>query len=157
MVGYMGHKGAHVPQTSVRKYPAILALTARPSGAIIPKQKFLKFSLNGGGNTFDIEFDEKGRLYSGDNGTSRGQYYKQGAYFIKNLGKHGAYTNPYTFGHLLTWHCRARKLRFTHAFVKYGGNSLPERYNGHMIAINPLQSYIQLTKFVENGSTFKKH
>lgn len=120
-----------------------------------PQTKVFEIFAEGGGNTFDIEFDEKGRLYSGDNGTSRGQYYKQGAYFIKNLGKHGAYTNPYTFGHLANMALQGEETRFTHAFVKYGGNSLPERYNGHMIAINPLQSYIQLTKFVENGSTFK--
>src|SRR5205085_11982040 len=119
-----------------------------------PQTKIFEVFAEGGGNTFDIEIDEKGRLYSGDNGTSRGQYYKQGAYFVKNPGKHGAYTNAYAFGHLANMALEGEETRFTHAFVKYEGNSLPERYNGQMIAINPLQSYVQVTKFVHNGSTF---
>ena len=44
-----------------------------------------------------FEIDEKGRIYSGHNGAERGQYYKQGAYYVKNWGKHGALTNPYAF------------------------------------------------------------
>ena len=120
-----------------------------------PQTKVFEIFAEGGGNTFDVEIDEKGRLYSGDNGTSRGQYYKQGGYFVKNLGKHGAFTNPYAFGNLPNMALKGEETRFTHAFVKYDGNSLPQRYSGHMIAINPLQSYVQLTKFEQNGSTFK--
>ena len=120
-----------------------------------PHTKVFEVFAEGGGNTFDVEIDEKGRLYSGDNGTSRGQYYKQGAYFVKNLGKHGSFTNAYTFGNLPNMALQGEETRFTHAFVKYAGNSLPPRYNGRMIAINPLQSYVQLTRFEPNGSTFK--
>lgn len=120
-----------------------------------PHTNVFEVFAEGGGNTFDVEIDEKGRLYSGDNGTSRGQYYKQGAYFVKNLGKHGSFTNPYTFGNLPNMALQGGETRFTHAFVKYAGNSLPQRYNGRMIAINPLQSYVQLTRFEANGSTFK--
>lgn len=120
-----------------------------------PETKIFEVFAEGGGNTFDVEIDEKGRLFSGDNGTSRGQYYKQGGYFVRNLGKHGEFTNPYTFGHLANMALTGEEIRFTHAFVKYAGGSLPSRYNGHMIALNPLQSYLQLTKFEPNGSTFK--
>ena len=55
-----------------------------------PETKVFEIFAEGGGNTFDVEIDEKGRLYSGDNGTDHGQYYKQGGYFVRNLGKHGA-------------------------------------------------------------------
>lgn len=120
-----------------------------------PGSRVFEIFAEGGGNTFDVEIDEKGRLYSGDNGTSHGQYYKQGAYFVRNLGKHGAYTNPYTFGHLPNMELQGEEVRFTHAFVRYEGNNLPQRYNDHMIAINPLQSYVQLVRFEPNGSTFK--
>ena len=120
-----------------------------------PETKVFEIFAEGGGNTFDVEIDEKGRLYSGDNGNSRGQYYKQGGYFVRNLGKHGAYTNPYTFGHLANMQLQGDETRFTHAFVRYRGNSLPTRFNDHMIAINPLNSFVQLTKFEPNGSTFK--
>jgi putative membrane-bound dehydrogenase-like protein len=120
-----------------------------------PETKVFEIFAEGGGNTFDVEIDEKGRLYSGDNGTDHGQYYKQGAYFVRNLGKHGAYTNPYTFGHLPNMKLQGEEQRFTHAFVRYEGNNLPQRYNDHMIAINPLQSYVLLARFEQNGSTFK--
>jgi putative membrane-bound dehydrogenase-like protein len=120
-----------------------------------PETKVFEIFAEGGGNTFDVEIDGKGRLYSGDNGTDHGQYYKQGAYFVRNLGKHGAYTNPYTFGHLPNMKLQGEEQRFTHAFVRYEGNNLPQRYNDHMIAINPLQSYVLLVRFEPNGSTFK--
>lgn len=117
--------------------------------------KVFEIFAEGGGNTFDVEIDDKGRLYSGDNGTDHGQYYKQGGYFVRNLGKHGAYTNPYTFGRLPNMKLQGEEQRFTHAFVRYDGNNLPARYNDHMIAINPLQSYVLLVRFEQNGSTFK--
>lgn len=109
----------------------------------------------GGGNTFDVEIDAKGRLYSGDNGVSRGQYYKQGAYYVRNFGKHGALTNPYSFGHLANMDLQGEKVRFTHAFIKYEGAALSPRYEGRMMAVNPLQGYVQLSRFEQNGSTFR--
>lgn len=120
-----------------------------------PETQVFEVYAEGGGNTFDVEIDAKGRLYSGDNGTSRGQYYKQGAYYTRNFGKHGALSNPYAFGFLPNMELKGEKVRFTHAFVKYEGGALPERYEGRMIAINPLQGYVQLSAFQENGSTFR--
>jgi glucose/arabinose dehydrogenase len=108
----------------------------------------------GGGNTFDIEIDAQGRIYSGDNGIYRGQYYKQGAYYVRNFGKHGALTNPFAFGFLSNMALTGDKARFTHAFVKYEGGAFPPAYDGRMIAINPLQSFVQLSRFEANGSTF---
>ncbi len=119
-----------------------------------PVTQVFEVFAEGGGNTFDVEVDEKGRLYSGDNGTARGQYYKQGGYFPKNLGKHGVYTNPYAFGNLKHMELKGDLKRFTHAFIRYGGGTLPSRYENQMIALNPLQSYIQLTRFEDNGSSF---
>lgn len=120
-----------------------------------PESKVFEVFAEGGGNTFDIEIDEKGRIYSGDNGTSRGQYYKQGAYYPRNFGKHGALTNPYAFGHLSNMGLDGERIRFTHAFVKYEGVGLPQQYAGKMIAINPLHGFVQLSRFESNGSTFR--
>jgi putative heme-binding domain-containing protein len=119
-----------------------------------PETKVFEIFAEGGGNTFYIEIDEKGRFFSGHNGNERGQYYKQGGYYIKNVDKHGAVTNPYAFGFLPNMKLTGDKLRFTHAFIKYQGASLPVRFNGQMIAINPLQNYVQLSSFDNNGSTF---
>ncbi|MCB0689761.1 MAG: hypothetical protein KDC53_24645, partial [Saprospiraceae bacterium] len=120
-----------------------------------PERKTFEIFAEGGGNTFDVELDEKGRLYSGDNGNDRGQYYKQGAYYVKNWGKHGPHTNPYSFGYLPNMALEGDKKRFTHAWIKYEENRLPLRYRNKMLAINPLQSYIQMTRLEPNGSTFR--
>ena len=120
-----------------------------------PDTQIFELFAEGGGNTFDVEIDEKGRIYSGDNGVDRGVYYKQGAYYEKNWGKHGALTNPHAFGYLPNMPLEGEKVRFTHAWIKYDGGSLPPRYQDVVIAINPLQSYVQLTRLESFGSTFK--
>lgn len=112
------------------------------------------FAEGGGNNAFHVEIDEKGRIFSGSNGTDRGPYYKQGAYYVKSWGKHGPLTNPYAFGYLPNMQLKGEKKRFTHALVKYEGATLPDRYHGSMIAINPLQNYVQLGRFESAGSTF---
>ncbi|RPE08821.1 dehydrogenase [Chitinophaga lutea] len=108
----------------------------------------------GGGNTFNIEFDSKGRLFSGDNGYGRGPNFKQGGYYPKSLGKHGPYTNGYTFGNLPSMKLTGEKKRFTHSLIRYEETSLPDKYQGKMIAVNPLLNYVQLTRFEPSGSTF---
>ena len=122
-----------------------------------PETEIFELFAEGGGNTFHVEIDAKGRIYSGDNGVSRGQYYKQGGYYEKNWGKHGALTNPYAFGFLPNMILDGDKKRFTHAWIKYEANALPVKYRDRMIAINPLLNYIQLTDMVHNGSTFSNH
>jgi len=119
-----------------------------------PGKQIFEIFAEGGGNTFHIELDSKGRIYSGDNGIHRGQYYKQGAYYVKNLGKHGLHTNPYAFGNLANMKLVGEEVRFTHGFIRYEGGNLPERYNDRMIAMNPLRNNLQLTRFEKNGSTF---
>ena len=122
-----------------------------------PKSMVFEIYAEGGGNTFHVEIDAKGRIYSGTNGTTRGQYYKQGAYYTKNWGKHGALTNPYSFGYLPDMNFHGDKIRFTHAWIKYEGAALPSAYHNKMLAINPLHNYVQMTRMEANGSTFTTH
>jgi len=116
---------------------------------------FELFSEGGGNNAFNVEFDRKGRVFSGTNGYDRGPYYKQGAYYIKSWGKHGPLTNPYAFGYLPNMPLEGEKKRFTHSLIKYEGAALPAHYNDLMFAINPLHNFIQLTAFTEKGSSFE--
>ena len=117
--------------------------------------KVFEVFAEGGGNTFNVEFDSKGRLYSGNNNADRGPYYKQGGYYPRSLGKHGPYTNPYTFGNLDNMELEGEKVRFTHSLIRYEGGKLPLAYEGKMIAINPLLNYVQLGRFEPKGSTFR--
>ncbi len=120
-----------------------------------PESQVFEVFAEGGGNTFDVEIDDKGRIFSGDNGTTRGRYYKQGAYYLRNLGKHGAFTNPYALGHLPDMELKGDKVRFTHALVRYQEQNLPPKYQDRMIAINPMQNFVQLSRFDVSGSTFR--
>ena len=120
-----------------------------------PEKKVFEVFAEGGGNTWHVEIDEKGRIFSGHNGTTRGMYFKQGAYYGKNWGKHGDLTNPYAFGILSDMKMTGDEIRFTHAWIKYEGSSLPEQYNGNIFSLNSLQNYVQLSTLEENGSTFK--
>ncbi len=66
-----------------------------------PTQKLFELFAEGGGNTWSLSFDSKGRLFSGTNrGAARGVHYAQGGYYIKSFSKHGPLTNPFAFGFL---------------------------------------------------------
>ncbi|SHM74797.1 putative membrane-bound dehydrogenase domain-containing protein [Cyclobacterium lianum] len=119
------------------------------------KQTFELFAEGGGNNPFYLEFDRKGRIFSGSNGYGRGPYYKQGAYYVKSWGKHGALTNPYAFGHLPNMSLTGENKRFTHAVMMYEADLLPPKYRGMMMALNPLHHYIQLTELEASGSSFE--
>jgi putative membrane-bound dehydrogenase-like protein len=116
---------------------------------------FELFAEGGGNNPFNLEFDSKGRIFSGSNGSDRGPYYKQGGYYIKSWGKHGPLTNPYAFGVLPNMPLEGKPQRFTHGLVRYEANSLPERYHGKLLAINPLHNYLQVTRLEPLGSSFR--
>ncbi len=119
-----------------------------------PETQVFEIFAEGGGNTFHVEIDAKGRVYSGDNGSARGFYYKQGGYYQKNWGKHGALTNPYALGYIKGMDLTGERTRFTHAWIKYEGGSFPDGYNDKIIAINPLQNFVQVTRLEKQGSTF---
>lgn len=120
-----------------------------------PDTKIFEIFGEGGGNTFNVEIDSKGRIYSGHNGYGRGPYYKQGGYYLKSWGKHGPLTNPYAFGYLPDMEFAGEKVRFTHAILRYEGGQFPARYEENFIALNPLQGNVVLSDFEINGSTIR--
>jgi putative membrane-bound dehydrogenase-like protein len=120
-----------------------------------PEKHIYEIFAEGGGNAFGVEFDDKGRLFSGHNGgDTRGFHYMQGAYLRKGFEKHGELSNPYAFGYFP--HMDGTKgERFTHNFIIYHGGALPERYNGKLFGVEPLQGRVVLSDITPDGSTFK--
>ncbi|QDU74892.1 Cytochrome c [Bremerella volcania] len=109
----------------------------------------------GGGNTFAVEFDAKGRLYSGHNGgNTRGFHYVEGGYYQKSWGKHGALTNPHAYGYFPAMK-HAPVERFSHTLVKYESDTLPTRYHEHLIAPVPLHNYVAVSQMSPDGSTWQ--
>lgn len=122
-----------------------------------PETRRYEIFAEGGGNSFGLEIDSKGRIYSGHNGNdTRGFHYIQGGYFQKGFDKHGALSNPFTFGYFLPMtHHKAP--RFTHTFVIYEGAALPDEYRGQLFGVFPLQSQVVRSVVETDRSSFKTH
>ncbi len=152
-----GAQGSTV--TGVVKKPGSREQPVRTSGQQIwryhPEQRIYEVFAEGGGNSFGCEIDEKGRIYSGHNGgDTRGFHYVQGGYYRKGFGKHGPLSNPYAFGYFeqMKHHSVAR---FTHNFIIYEENTLPQRFRGQLFGVEPLQGQVVLSSFKPYQSSFE--
>ncbi|MCA9038843.1 MAG: c-type cytochrome [Planctomycetaceae bacterium] len=120
-----------------------------------PVTKEYEIFAEGGGNAFGVEFDSKGRLFSGHNGANtRGFHYVQGGYYHKGFEKHGPLSNPFTFGYFPMMKSHDVE-RFTHDFIVYEGSALPEKYDGKIYGVEPLQGRIVYCDFLPDQSSFK--
>ena len=109
----------------------------------------------GGGNTFGVEISEKGEIFSGHNGgDTRGFHYEQGGYSRKGFGKHGPLSNPYAFGYYANMKHHSVP-RFTHNFIIYEENVLPDEYRGRLFGIEPLQGQVVMSDFQPDQSSFQ--
>jgi putative heme-binding domain-containing protein len=122
-----------------------------------PELKRYEVFAEGGGNAFGVEIDSVGRIYSGHNGgNTRGFHYVQGGYFQKGFDKHGPLSNPYTFGYFPAMK-HEEVQRFTHTFVIYDGDGLPQQYYGRLFGVAPLLHHVVMSKIEPDGSTFQTH
>lgn len=120
-----------------------------------PSDKKFEIFAEGGGNTFCVEFDAQGRLFSGHNGgNTRGFHYVQGGYYSKAWGKHGELTNPHAYGYFNAIP-HAKVERFSHTLVKYEAALLPKKYQGKLFAPVPLHNYVALSAMTADGSSWK--
>ncbi|MFO0919473.1 MAG: PVC-type heme-binding CxxCH protein [Planctomycetaceae bacterium] len=119
-----------------------------------PETKRYEVFCEGGGNAFGCEIDSAGRIFSGHNGgDTRGFHYVQGGYLQKGFSKHGALSNPYAFGYFPAM-AHPKVPRFTHTFIIYEGNQLPERYHGKLFGVAPLLNHVVISEIQPAGSTF---
>jgi len=120
-----------------------------------PETRKYEIFAEGGGNAFGVELDAKGRLYSGHNGgNTRGFHYVQGGYYRKGFSKHGPLSNPYAFGYFPAMK-HPKVPRFTHNFVIYEADALPQRYLGNLFGVEPLQGQVVQADMSADGSTYK--
>ncbi len=141
------------------KRPGIDKLPVHSMGQLIwryhPETKRYEIFSEGGGNAFGVEIDSKGRIYSGHNGgDTRGFHYVQGAYLQKGFAKHGPLSNPHAFGYFPAMK-HHNVPRFTHTFVIYEGNTLPERYWGKLFGVAPLLCHVVYSSIDPDGTSFK--
>ncbi|MFM8471318.1 MAG: PVC-type heme-binding CxxCH protein, partial [Limisphaerales bacterium] len=109
----------------------------------------------GGGNTFSIEFDAQGRVFSGSNyGQTRGLHYAQGALYIKGWSKHGPAMSPYRFGWFEHMTHKGYEPRFPQAMLYYEGGAIPQ-YEGHIVVGMALTSRVMASKVARDTSSFQ--
>ncbi|MEQ1862748.1 MAG: c-type cytochrome [Chthoniobacteraceae bacterium] len=109
----------------------------------------------GGGNTFSMEFDAKGRAFSGTNhGNTRGMFYPQGSAGVKNWGKHGPLMNPYSFGFFEHMEHKGYEPRFTQTMVIYEGGAIPQ-LEGFLISPMSLMNRVMAAKMSRDTSTYR--
>lgn len=124
-----------------------------------PTTRAFEIFSEGGGNTFGLEFDAQGRLYSGHNGGgTRGFHYVQGGFFLMQgvePGKFGPPRNPYAFGELPMMRTTNNAVRFTHFGAFADGTALPASYAGRLFALDPLHNVVLTSDRVPRGATFE--
>lgn len=121
-----------------------------------PTTRKFEIFAEGGGNTFSVEIDSAGRVFSGTNhGNTRGMYYPQGSYGSKSWGKHGPLTNPHAFGYFKHMKHEGDDRRFPQAFCIYEGGLYPDSWNRKIIAANSLHNIVWVSDLQPDGSTFK--
>jgi len=109
----------------------------------------------GGGNTFSMEFDAKGRAFSGTNhGNTRGMFYPQGSAGSKTWGKHGPLMNPYSFGFFEHMEHKGYEPRFTQTMVIYEGGAIPQ-LEGYLISPMSLMNRVMSAKMSRDTSTYR--
>jgi putative heme-binding domain-containing protein len=132
----------------------ICTLTGQGIWRYHPESRRFEIFSEGGGNTFGLEIDDKGRIFSGHNGgDTRGFFYMQGAYEMKGFDKHGPLSNPYAFGYFPPMASSNPIARFSHNFIIYGGGALP-RFDGRILAIDPMHGDVVESTLNPIRSTF---
>jgi putative membrane-bound dehydrogenase-like protein len=111
----------------------------------------------GGGNSWGLDFDRHGNLlYSTNVGGFTMLHGVQGAYYWKQLGKHGALHNPFAYGYID--HVPHRNFKGGHVTVGgivYQGDSFPERFRGRFIAGDLLGHAVYWHDLTPEGSSFR--
>ncbi|MCE9605645.1 MAG: ThuA domain-containing protein [Planctomycetia bacterium] len=121
-----------------------------------PDKRVFEIYAEGGGNTFSLEIDKAGRVFSGTNGgRTRGMYYPQGSYGIKGWSKHGPLTNPFAFGYFEHMRHEGDADRFPQTFLIYEGGQFPKRFEHQIVAGNALHNRVWASELLPDTSTYR--
>lgn len=121
-----------------------------------PLEERFEIYAEGGGNTFSLEIDAAGQVFSGTNGgRSRGMFYPQGSYGVKSWGKHGPLTNPYAFGYFEHMRHEGDERRFPQTFTIYEAGLFGEELAGRIVSGNALHNLVWASRLERDGSTYR--
>lgn len=120
-----------------------------------PVTKVFELFCEGGGNSWGLDFDDRGRLfYSTNYGGHVLVHGLQGAYYVKSFGKHGALHNPHAYGYFE--HAVHRNFRGGHVTVGgivYQEAQFPPALRGKYVAGDLLGHGVYWHEIERTGST----
>ena len=119
-----------------------------------PETRRFELFAEGGWNTFGLEFDDQGRLFSGTNGNLQAVRFVQGGFYRKSFGKHGPFTRSYTFGHFNGLPIQGQKLRLVHQWLPYSSGAMAT-LQGRLIGGNALAHRLHALRLEPEGSSFR--
>ena len=119
-----------------------------------PETHDFELFAEGGWNTFGVDFDAEGRLYSGTNGGMQAVYFVQGGFYQKGFGKHGPHTNPHAFDYFYGIPIEGKHPRLVNQWVPYSGGAFPG-HEGHFFGVNCLANELAILALEPEGSTFR--
>lgn len=124
-----------------------------------PESRAFEIFAEGSGNTFGLELDAQGRLFSGHNGGgTRGWHYVQGGFYQMqgvDPGKFGPPRNPYAFGELPMMRTTNSVVRFTHFGAFAEGTAMPPESAGLLFALDPLHNVVVTSERKNFGASFE--
>lgn len=124
-----------------------------------PETRAFEIFAEGGGNTFGLNLDPQGRLYSGHNGGgTRGWHFAQGGFYQMqgvDPGKFGPPRNPYAFGDLPMLRTTNNAVRFTHFGSVVAGTAMPPDSAGLLLTLDPLHNIVLSSEMRPLGATFE--
>ncbi len=120
-----------------------------------PVTRAFELFAEGGGNTWGLDFDDDGELIAGTNFSERMLHQLQGAYYVKNFGKHGALHNPYAYGFFDHVPFSGYKgLHISIGGIIYHGGAFGKEFEGAYIFGNTLDHAVYWANLKPHGSTF---
>ena len=120
-----------------------------------PVTREFELFAEGGGNTWGLDFDAQGELIAGTNFDDKMLHQVQGAYYVKNFGKHGELHNPHAYGYF--GHVPYTGYRGAHLSVGgivYQGGAFADSFRGTYISANTLDRAIYWHKLAPQDSSF---
>lgn len=121
-----------------------------------PTTKEFELFSEGGGNSYGLDFDSHGQAIVGSNYGVPGLHQVQGAYYIKNFGKHGALHNPFTFGYFEHMPHEGSSIgKLSVGGIIYQADALPLSLRGMFLTTNGLNHAVYVVSLRRNGSTYR--
>src|SRR5262249_23154793 len=124
-----------------------------------PVTKEFELFAEGGGNTWGLDFDRKGRIFGSSNGAFIAFHMVQGGYYWKGFAKHGPLHNPRTYGYFNAIDYTGTKLggHVTPGGIIYKGDAYPDSFVGTFVGGNLLANAVYWHVIEPKGSTVRGH